>query len=193
MANSKPDGWTDTLLIREIRAGGDRRGAAWAYIVRAWRGYYLAPVLRDGGTPEQVDEVLWRVVLDVDKQIRRPDFQLRTATLRTYFTESVYRAWRRSRSKPGNTAVEFDPQVHAPGTDDSPEDDYLRRERVARLDALLTHLGEPCKTVLTMFYLEDRSMREIAEKMGWTNEQTAKNKKNDCYKKLRDLTKNLQP
>lgn len=190
MANDQPTGWTDALLIREIRAGGLGRNKAWEYIYKAWRGYYLSPVLRSGGDPDQVDEVLGQVVLDVQKQVLKEDFELRVASLRTYFTEAVVRAWSRARKDArGRQAEYLDQQPHTT-TGNSVEDDYIRQERLDRLDSLLARLGEKCRTILTRFAL-GYSMREIAEELGFENEQSAKNAKGKCYRNLLELTDEL--
>ena len=188
MANTQPTGWTDELLICEIRAGGKRRNTAWEYVYKAWRGYYLAPVLRAGGSPEQVDEVLGQVVMDMERQILKDDFELRAASLRAYFTEGVVRAWSRSReTAQRRQTVELDPQTYATGQRDSVEEDFIRQEQVKRLDALLNLLGEQCKTVLTRF-ARGYSMREIAKELGFENEQSAKNARLRCHRKLLELT-----
>ena len=117
MAKSQPTGWTDELLLREIRAGGRRRNTAWEYIYKAWRGYYLSPVLHVGGTPEHVDEVLGAVVIDVEKQVMKENFELRVASLRTYFTEGIVRAWSRSREiAQRRQTVDLDTRTYTPGS-----------------------------------------------------------------------------
>jgi RNA polymerase sigma factor (sigma-70 family) len=189
MTNTPPSGWTDEILLREIRAGGQRRNSAWEYIYKAWRSYYLSPVLRMGGTPDEVDDVMGQVVMDVEKQILKPDFQLQTTTLRVYFTEALKRACARSWSKTPRT-VELDPQLHHAGQGESVEQAYIRQEQINRLDALLNKLGEPCKTVL-MRFARGYSMREIATELGFENEQSAKNAKLRCHRKLLELTDNL--
>ena len=189
MANDQPTGWTDALLIREIRAGGPGRNKAWEYIYKAWRGYYLSPVLRSGGDPHQVDEVLGQVVIDVQKQVLKEDFELRVASLRTYFTEAVVRAWARARKDAQRRQAEnLDQQSHTTGS--SVEEDYIKQERLERLDALLARLGEKCRTILTRFALS-YSMREIAEELGFENEQSAKNAKGKCHRNLLELTDEL--
>lgn len=190
MANAQPTSWTDALLFREIRAGGQRRNTAWEYIYKAWRGYYLSPVLGSGGTPEQVDEVLGQVVMDVELQVKKEDFELKTASLRTYFTEGVLRAWARARQiAQRRETVELDPQTYTTGQQDSVEDAFIRQELIQRLDAMLTKLGERCRTVL-MRFARGYSMKEIAEELG-INEQSAKNDKLKCHRKLLDLTDEL--
>jgi RNA polymerase sigma factor (sigma-70 family) len=147
--------------------------------------------LRKGGTPEQVDEVLGQVVMDVERQIMKEDFSLQTATLKVYFTESVIRAWYRHQEQARRRqTVEFDPLTQDAGHRDSVEQEYVRQEQIVRLDALLTRLGEQCKTVL-MRFARGFSMREIAEELGFENEQSAKNAKLRCHRKLLELTDNL--
>lgn len=190
MANAQAQGWTDQVLIREIRAGGQRRNKAWEYVYKAWRGYYLSPVLRAGGTPEQVDEVLGQVIVDVERQVLKEDFELRDAMLRTYFTEAVVRAWARARDvAQRRQTVEFDPQTYTTGQHASVEEDFIRLERLQRLDVLLTRLGEKCRTILTL-YARGYSMQEIAAELGM-QEQSVKNDKVKCHRKLLEITDEL--
>jgi hypothetical protein len=185
MSNTPPS-WTDKLLIREIRAGGKRRDVAWEYVYKAWRGIYLSPVLKQGGNPEQADEVLGRVFVDVEKQILRPDFELQTAKLSTYLTDSVQKAWKWARKHEAirkNSTVELDYNTHLSGHRKSVEDDFVVGEYLT----LFEKLGEKCKTVLTM-HIQGYSMREIASEIGFQNEQSAKNEKRKCHLKLLDLT-----
>jgi len=51
----------------------------------------------------------------------------------------------------------------------------------------LETLGEPCKTILKLYYWERNSMEAIALKTGYKNEQGAKKKKYLCLSKLREL------
>ncbi|MFN0216655.1 MAG: RNA polymerase sigma factor [Saprospiraceae bacterium] len=191
MANAQPNIWTDELLIREIRAGGGRRNRAWEYIYKAWRGYYLSPVLRIGGKPEQVDEVLGAVVIDVEKQVLKEDFELRVASLRTYFIDGIIKAWSRAQKAAKRRHTEdLDPQTYLSVEQDSVEQDFIRKERMERLDSLLAKLGEKCKTILTRF-AQGYSMREIAEELGFENEQSAKNAKGKCHRNLLELTDEL--
>ncbi|MGB6649412.1 MAG: sigma-70 family RNA polymerase sigma factor, partial [Bacteroidota bacterium] len=48
-------------------------------------------------------------------------------------------------------------------------------------------LGEPCRTLLLLFYWEERSMGEIAVELGFANADTAKSKKYQCKKALEKL------
>jgi hypothetical protein len=48
-------------------------------------------------------------------------------------------------------------------------------------------LGEPCKSLLEAFYIQKRSMQEIATGFGYTNAENAKNQKYKCLMRLKKL------
>ncbi len=189
MAKPTPTPWPDTLLIREIRAGGRRRERAWSYIYKAWFGAFLGAVRQTNGkaAEEDVIAVLGKVCMSVEKQVCKPDFALREATLCTYIAAAVINAYKRWMGK--NTpppTVEFDPQTHQAGHYDPMDDDDVTNEV---LDQILAQLGEPCRTILLM-KAQGYKNREIAQALGMA-EQTIKNKKGDCEDNLKNLTKDL--
>jgi DNA-directed RNA polymerase specialized sigma24 family protein len=57
----------------------------------------------------------------------------------------------------------------------------------------LTKLGEPCKTLLILFYWEEASMEQIASRLGFANAETAKSKKYQCKKALQLLLQDIGP
>ena len=65
---------------------------------------------------------------------------------------------------------------------------HEERDRQFRLMAeALGSLGEPCRTILEDYYLNDRTMQEICEKFGYTNADNAKNQKYKCLQRLKKL------
>ena len=51
----------------------------------------------------------------------------------------------------------------------------------------LDRLGEPCRSLLVLFYWEEASMDEIARRLGLANAATAKSKKYQCKEQLKRL------
>lgn len=68
-------------------------------------------------------------------------------------------------------------------TDDSAE--WEVKQNIAR--QVVKEMGDPCKTVLNLYYWQRKSMREIAILMNYQNEQVAKNRKSKCMKTLKEL------
>ncbi len=61
-----------------------------------------------------------------------------------------------------------------------------QNHRVLKVKTMLERLGEPCKTILQLYYFKRFSMESIAERMGYKNGAVAKKKKFLCLQKLRD-------
>lgn len=56
-----------------------------------------------------------------------------------------------------------------------------------KMEGALALLGEPCKTIIEDFYMNDRSMQEICERFGYTNADNAKTQKYKCLQRLKKL------
>ncbi len=74
--------------------------------------------------------------------------------------------------------------IEDPVTGIGSEQQEIVNRYVARLD-------EPCNQMLTLFYFEQKSLREIAQLMGYKSEQVAKNKRLSCVEKLKKMIKGL--
>lgn len=65
-------------------------------------------------------------------------------------------------------------------------DDILKENRLQHIMQVFSNLGLPCKTLLTKFYFEKKSMNTIAEELQLDAAST-RNKKYRCMQKLREL------
>lgn len=63
-------------------------------------------------------------------------------------------------------------------------DSTYRKEVIVRL---LNHIGETCRTVLTLAFFRNFSMESIAHELNFKSESVARKKKHLCLKKLKDL------
>ena len=63
------------------------------------------------------------------------------------------------------------------------------REETGLLMQLMDSLGDACKTILTLYYYEEKPMKEILQFLPYENEQVVRNKKHKCLKKLEELVR----
>ena len=73
-----------------------------------------------------------------------------------------------------------------------PVDEELERHEQRNRDFLvmeqaMNNLGEPCKSLLEAYYMEKKSMVEIAGDFGYTNADNAKNQKYKCLMRLKKI------
>ena len=73
--------------------------------------------------------------------------------------------------------------------DTSVEDNIELNERQQQLKSVLDSMGDPCKSVLQLFYFENYSMEAIAEKMNYKTPQIAAKRKFICLQQIRTMLK----
>lgn len=73
----------------------------------------------------------------------------------------------------------------------SQDEGECRDEMIAVSEKAMESLGEKCREILTLFYLESKSMKQIAEKMGFSGSAVAKTTKSRCFKKLMQAVENI--
>ena len=66
-------------------------------------------------------------------------------------------------------------------------DDIALNERQQLVSSLLNHIGEPCRTILRLFYFKGFSMDAIAQRMEYKNENVAKTQKLRCISTLKKM------
>ena len=77
--------------------------------------------------------------------------------------------------------------VNVEEVDNSILDQYEQSDMKETVKQLLEKIGEPCKTVLELFYFKHYSMDSIAVEMDYKSEQIAAKRKFICLKQLRAL------
>jgi DNA-directed RNA polymerase specialized sigma24 family protein len=55
------------------------------------------------------------------------------------------------------------------------------------MEKAMQGLGEPCKSLLESYYMQRKSMMEIAADFGYTNADNAKNQKYKCLMRLKKI------
>jgi DNA-directed RNA polymerase specialized sigma24 family protein len=55
------------------------------------------------------------------------------------------------------------------------------------MEKAMQNLGEPCRSLLEAYYMQKKSMVEIAGSFGYTNADNAKNQKYKCLMRLKKL------
>lgn len=66
------------------------------------------------------------------------------------------------------------------------EEDSYKTTLIKVLRTSLSELGEDCRTLIKLFYYDQISMQDIAEKMGFGNSRVAISTKSRCWKRLKE-------
>jgi RNA polymerase sigma factor (sigma-70 family) len=143
-------------------------------------------VTRNSGTSDDAEDMLQEALVILWERVRAGRFTY-NARLDTFVFATVRNIWfRQLARKRREVSGAVDPETHA---DHGPSvlDRLIDEEDAQRVQDALSRLGEPCRELLLLFYWEELSMQEIADRLGLLNAETAKSKKYQCKKALEQL------
>ncbi|MES2387326.1 MAG: sigma-70 family RNA polymerase sigma factor [Bacteroidota bacterium] len=183
---SKEQGFSDSDIIQAIKLGDDNRAIAWLYkkVLPKVRHF----VLSNSGDADEANDIFQDAVIIFYKQVKlekfNPQFEI------AGFIYSVSRNLYINYVKRKNRQTELSDAHHETASDDNLLEGMITREREKNVNDLLGMLGERCRELLVYSVFQKLSMKEIAEKMGFSNEHSAKTRNYKCKQNLIGLIEN---
>ena len=176
--------FTDTEFIEGIRSNDDQ------VLNALYKKYYsvvLRYVLNNSGTEEEAQDIYQEAIIVLFRNAGNSNFEL-SATLQTYIYSIASRLWLKQIHK-NSSLVRINNQSEKDQIDVSQEviEHEERESQIQKMSSCLVDLGEPCKTLIEDFYVNQLSMDQIAEKFGYTNSDNAKTQKYKCLQRLKRL------
>ena len=144
-----------------------------------------ALVVNNNGSAEDAKDVFQEAMIVLFEKVQSGSFEL-NCLIRTFMYSVSRRIWlkrllqqnRYSLSESTDELVIVDDEV---------EEHEKRNQDFTVMEKAMGSLGEPCKSLLEAFYLQKRSMQDIAAGFGYTNAENAKNQKYKCLMRLKKL------
>ncbi len=143
-------------------------------------------IVQNNGTDQDAKDLYQEAVIILYEKLRQEHFLL-TCQIKTFLYSVCRKLWlKRLREKGKYFGKLEDFESFLP----LEEDELGIEENEQKLGSMaiaMEQLGEPCRTLLIDFYVRGLSMQDIAEKMGYTNADNAKNQKYKCLVRLKKL------
>jgi RNA polymerase sigma factor (sigma-70 family) len=146
----------------------------------------LQMVMVNSGDEEDAKDIFQETVIILYNKAKSGNFEL-SSKLKTFIYSVARRLWLKrlsQMSRQSGVMADVEEYVHV-------ENDIAQHEerdrQFSQMSVALGSLGEPCRTILEDYYLNNRSMQEICEKFGYTNADNAKNQKYKCLQRLKKI------
>ena len=156
---------------------------------RLYKNYFpmvLQLVLNNNGNEDDAKDVFQECVIVLYNKVKNGNFEL-NSKLKTFIYSVCRRLWlKRLNANIRNIRNIKDFSEFLPVEDDLEKHEEKDRQ-FNMMEQALIQLGEPCKTIIEDYYLQNRSMHEICEKFGYTNADNAKTQKYKCLQRLKKL------
>lgn len=156
-----------------------------AYIYKLYREDFIKYAIKNFNLSySDATEMYQESFVALYQNIKNGKLSSLTSSLRTYlFQIGKYKMLNQNRdNKTDNIAISEIKDLD--DTEELTEDWKCKQEITYQVVA---DMGEPCFTVLSLYYWERKSMAEIASIFNYKSEQIAKNRKSLCLKKLKAL------
>jgi RNA polymerase sigma factor (sigma-70 family) len=180
MSNSVP---TDNEVILGILNNSE------TVLKRLYLAYFpmvLQLIINNSGTQDDAKDIYQEAIIVLYNKVKGGNFEL-SSKLKTYIYSVCRRLWLKRLAQMNRYGGDIrDFQEYLPVEEDV--DHHSDRDiQFTKMEGSLQLLGEPCKTIIEDFYINDRSMQEICEKFGYTNADNAKTQKYKCLQRLKKL------
>lgn len=143
-------------------------------------------ILNNSGSTDDAKDIFQEAMIVLYEKVRSGTFEL-NCLIKTY----VYSVSRRLWLKRLQQMNRYVPAIENLQDTVSVEEDVEENERInsefLAMEKAIGSLGEPCKSLLEAYYLEKKSMQEIASFFGYTNADNAKNQKYKCLVRLKKI------
>jgi RNA polymerase sigma factor (sigma-70 family) len=173
----------DAKILDMIRTGNDE-GLVMLYQLN--RRAILSYVRHNSGNADDAEDLLQEALIVLWERVRTNRFEYKSQ-LSTFIYATVKNMWRRRLARMRREAPADIEEDTGRIEDASALDILVESEEARYVHEALNKIGEPCKTLLILFYWEEKTMEEIAVQLKFANAETAKSKKYQCKKSLQRL------
>ena len=144
-----------------------------------------ALVINNNGTSEDAKDIFQEAMIVLYEKVQSGTFEL-NCQIKTFVYSVSKRLWLKRLMQQNRFSISDGHEESIP-VDEEMEEHEKRNTEFIMMERAMGGLGEPCKSLLEAFYLQRKSMQEIALSFGYTNSENAKNQKYKCLMRLKKL------
>jgi RNA polymerase sigma factor (sigma-70 family) len=176
---------TDDQIIQMIKNGKNEN----AFLAL----YKHFPMIRKmvkskGGEKEDAEDIFQEALIILFRKVTETDFKL-TAKISTYLFSICRYLWKDQLIKRGKfQQFEFELNIDK-DEEESLNEIHRTENKLLLADKILNELGDRCRELLILFYNETMKLKDIAAKMGYSSENSAKNQKYKCLEMAKNKLK----
>jgi RNA polymerase sigma factor (sigma-70 family) len=159
---------------------------------QALKGKIRAAVVNNSGSAEDAEDMYQNGLMLIDDHMKEGKF--RGGTVKGFLYQVCFNLWRNELKRKKTLPLPEDGEALSVTTID-PQKELERKEKADLLGKLFTQLGDKCRKILRLkfFVIDNFSMEEIAQQMGFKNAQIAANALSKCRKNLKELLQQHKP
>ena len=143
-------------------------------------------VLNNNGSVDEARDIFQEAMIVLYEKARSPSFSL-NCQLRTFVYSVCRRLWLKRLQQLSKYSLQVDSLEDTVPVEEEIEDHEKRNDDFVLMEHAMAKIGEPCKSLLDAYYIQKKSMQDIAGEFGYTNADNAKTQKYKCLMRLKKL------
>lgn len=143
-------------------------------------------IIKNNGYADDALDIFQEAMIVLFEKAKSGSFVL-SCQLQTYLYSICRRLWLKKLQKQDRYNPGFETIEETVPVEDEMESHEKKNNDFLYMENALQKIGEPCKSLLEAFYIEKKSMPEIAGMFGYTNSDNAKTQKYKCLVRLKKI------
>lgn len=143
-------------------------------------------VINNNGSSEEAKDIFQEAMIVLYEKVRSGTFEL-NCQIKTYIYSVCRRLWLKRLQQLNRYSPEVPGLEPVVPVEEEIEEYEKRNAEFEMMDKAISSLGEPCRSLLEAYYLQKKSMQEIAADFGYTNADNAKTQKYKCLMRLKKI------
>lgn len=143
-------------------------------------------IINNNGSADDAKDIFQETMIVLYEKVRSGGFELH-CQIKTFLYSVARRLWLKRLQQQNRYSSPGDNMEDVVAVEEDVEAHEQRNAEFEMMDTAISHLGEPCKSLLEAYYLQKQNMQTIATNFGYTNADNAKNQKYKCLMRLKKI------
>ena len=143
-------------------------------------------ILKNNGYADDAKDIFQEAMIILFQKAKLDSFVL-TCQIKTFLYSVCRRLWLKKLQRENRYNHVTDLLKETVAVEDEIEAHEKQNAEMTLMEKAMSKIGEPCKGILEAFYIQKKTMPEIAEAFEYTNADNAKTQKYKCLNRLKKI------
>lgn len=143
-------------------------------------------ILNNNGSVDDARDIFQEAMVVLYEKSKDTTFSL-NCQIKTYVYSICRRLWLKRLQQLNKFTTQVESLEEIIPVEEEIEEHEKRNTDFTLMEISMSKIGEPCKSLLDAYYLQKKSMQDIAAEFGYTNADNAKTQKYKCLVRLKKL------
>ena len=143
-------------------------------------------ILNNNGSADDARDIFQEAMVVLYEKSKDTTFSLH-CQIKTYVYSICRRLWLKRLQQLSKYSTQVESLEEIVPVEEEMEEHEKRNTDFLLMENAMGKIGEPCKSLLDAYYLQKKSMQDIAGDFGYTNADNAKTQKYKCLVRLKKL------